>query len=102
MIFRNSRCNKIRGATEGAVFPTHMDPNAVFRIYRKAFCRPLPIVFQRKVVHDGLPGNQYTLAENFADPPELNPENKCYCYKGECMKKGLMELTPCYYSEFVH
>lgn len=94
---RNSKCNRIRGATEGTVFPPDMETGAVFRVFRKAFCRPVPIVFKGKVEREGLPAFHYSLPDNFADPD--NPENACYCRGGECPRKGLMDLTPCYYSE---
>ncbi|XP_034941123.1 scavenger receptor class B member 1-like [Chelonus insularis] len=96
----NTICNRIQGATEGAIFPTHLDKSAVFRVFRKSFCRALPIVFKEEVITKaGLLGYSYTLSENFLDPPEMNPENECYCRKmKKCLKKGLSDLTPCYYN----
>lgn len=99
-LLRNTRCNSIRGATEGTVFPSKMDKRAVFRVFRKAFCRPVPIVYEKNVDMNGLSGYQYTIPDNFADPPELNPDNECFCREKECLKRGLMDLTPCYYSEY--
>lgn len=96
----NTACNTIQGATEGIIFPSYMDKRAVFKVYRKAFCRALPIVFKKEVVTvQGLPGYLYVLKDGFADPPDQNPENECYCLnKKKCLKKGLMDLTPCYYN----
>ena len=80
-----------------------MDKKAVFRVFRKAFCRTLPIVFQKELVTaEGIPVYQYGFADNFLDPPDLNPDNSCYCRKNtKCLKKGLSDLTPCYYSKFI-
>lgn len=100
LLLRNTRCNSIRGATEATVFPSKLDEHAVFRVFRKAFCRPIPIVFKKKVKQNGLPAFQYTIPDNFADPPEMNPDNECFCRSKECLKKGLLDLTPCYYSEY--
>ncbi|XP_066584676.1 scavenger receptor class B member 1-like [Prorops nasuta] len=96
----NTICNRIQGATEGVVFPRNLDKHAVFRVFRKAFCRPLPIVFRKEVsTKSGLPGYLYSLSDDFLDPPEQNPENECYCRKmKKCLKKGLSDLTPCYYN----
>ena len=79
-----------------------MDKKAVFRIFRKAFCRTLPIVFQKEAVTaDGIPVYQYGFADDFLDPPDQNPKNRCYCKKNEkCLRKGLSNLTPCYYSKY--
>jgi len=91
----------IQGATEGILFPSHLNKQAVFRVFRKAFCRALPVEFKKEVLSDGVPGYLYALTDNFADPPDQNPDNKCYCYKSKnCMKKGLINVTPCYYSMY--
>ncbi|XP_011640597.1 LOW QUALITY PROTEIN: scavenger receptor class B member 1-like [Pogonomyrmex barbatus] len=96
----NSICNRIQGATEGIVFPSNMNKQAIFRIFRKAFCRTLPITFRKEVLTDtGIPGYLYTLTDDFADPPDQNPDNECYCRKKKtCLKKGLTDVTPCYYN----
>nr|UEN71287.1 sensory neuron membrane protein 2 [Gregopimpla kuwanae] len=96
----NTICNRIQGATEGELFPTHLNKNAVFRVFRKAFCRAFPIEFKKEVVTEsGLLGYQYSLTDDFLDQPDTNPENECYCRKmDKCLKKGLSDLTPCYYN----
>lgn len=96
----NTVCNRLQGSTEGIIFPSHIDKHATFRIFRKAFCRPLPIQFRKEVWSDnGLPGYLYTLTDDFADPPDQNPDNECYCRKMKtCLKKGLSDVTPCYYN----
>ncbi|KAK0095240.1 hypothetical protein PV326_008892 [Microctonus aethiopoides] len=96
----NTICNQIKGATEGTLFPTHIDKNAVFRVFRKAFCRTLPLVYVGDAITtNGLPGWEYSLSKDFLDPPDVNPENECYCRKmKKCLKKGLSDLTPCYYN----
>ncbi|XP_071875306.1 platelet glycoprotein 4 [Bombus fervidus] len=96
----NTICNLIRGSTEGELFPAYLDKRAVFRIFRKAFCRTIPIVFKEEVVaENGLGGYLYSMSDNFLDTPDENPDNTCYCKKkGKCLKKGLSDMTPCYYS----
>ena len=78
-----------------------MDKRAVFRIFRRAFCRTLPLVFKDEIIDPelGLRGYHYKFADNFLDTPDENPDNECYCRKmDKCLKKGLSDLTPCYYS----
>lgn len=96
----NTICNRLQGASEGIIFPPYPNKQVVFRVFRKAFCRALPIFFEKEVVSkEGLPGYLYKLADNFADPPDQNPDNECYCRKMKtCLKKGLSDLTPCYYN----
>ena len=99
----NTICNTIEGATEGTLFPLHLDKSAVFRVFRKAFCRAFPIEFKGETMTDiGLLGYKYSLTDNFLDPPDMNPENECYCRKmKKCLKRGLSDLTPCYYSKYI-
>ncbi|XP_029040309.1 scavenger receptor class B member 1 [Osmia bicornis bicornis] len=95
----NTICNRVKGTTEGELFPANLDEHATFRVYRKAFCRAIPIVFKEKVwVESGLEGYLYTVASDFLDPPDLNPINECYCRNRKCLKRGLSDMTPCYYS----
>ncbi|XP_011297796.1 scavenger receptor class B member 1-like [Fopius arisanus] len=95
----NTICNQIRGATEGTLFPTDIDRDVVFRVFRKAFCRVLPIVFKSESYEQGLRVFEYKFADDFLDPPEMNADNECYCRKMEtCLKRGLSDLTPCYYN----
>ncbi|XP_018315153.1 scavenger receptor class B member 1 [Mycetomoellerius zeteki] len=96
----NTVCNMLQGATEGIVFPSYLDKRTIFRVYRKAFCRPLPIMFRKEIWADnGLPGYLYTLTDDFAAPPDQNPDNECFCRKMKtCLKKGLSDITPCYYN----
>ncbi|XP_011870818.1 PREDICTED: scavenger receptor class B member 1-like isoform X2 [Vollenhovia emeryi] len=96
----NTVCNTLQGATEGTIFPPHIDKRAKFRVFRKSFCRALQITYRKEVwTKNGIPGYLYTLADDFADPPDLNPDNECYCRKMKtCLKKGLSDLSPCYYN----
>ncbi|XP_033338900.2 scavenger receptor class B member 1 [Megalopta genalis] len=95
----NTICNRIKGCTEGELFPSNLDKHAVFRIFRKAFCRAIPIVFKEQVqLENGLEGYLYSVSDDFLDPPDMNPDNKCFCKKeSQCLKKGLSDMTPCYY-----
>ncbi|XP_072758180.1 scavenger receptor class B member 1 [Anoplolepis gracilipes] len=96
----NSICNTIQGASEGIIFPPYIDKRAIFRVFRKAFCRTLPVEFKEEIfTESGLSGYLYALTEDFAYPPDQNPDNECYCRKMKtCMKKGLSNITPCYYN----
>lgn len=54
-----------------------------------------------KVVQ-GLNTYQYTFMENELDNGAVNPENKCFCRKGVCLKSGLIDVTDCYYGKIYH
>ncbi|XP_043262677.1 scavenger receptor class B member 1-like [Colletes gigas] len=96
----NTICNRVQGSTEGELFPGNLDKRTVFRVFRKSFCRAIPIVFKEQVLlENGFEGYLYSMSDDFLDPPDQNPENKCFCSKlKKCLKKGLSDITPCYYS----
>ncbi|XP_076618698.1 scavenger receptor class B member 1 [Colletes latitarsis] len=96
----NTICNRIQGSTEGELFPRNLDKHAIFRVFRKSFCRAIPIVFKEQVLlENGFEGYLYSMSDDFLDPPDQNPDNKCFCRKLKtCLKKGLSDITPCYYS----
>jgi hypothetical protein len=80
-----------------------MTPNDTFLIYRKAFCRFLPVVFSRSgVTQEGFPAYWFHLPDNVFDSPDKNPDNECYCRPrvAPCLLSGLADITPCYYSKF--
>lgn len=37
--------------------------------------------------------------ENELDNGAVNPENKCFCRQGYCLKSGLIDVTDCYYGK---
>lgn len=94
----NCKCNTLEGSLEGGIFPPHLQKNSSFRMYRRAFCRPVEFEYEDEIVSkSGFNGYTYRLADNFLATPEENPDNSCYCHNDVCPKKGLGWLTPCYY-----
>jgi len=84
------------------LYHRHMRSNDTFLIYRRAFCRILPVVFSRSgVSNEGFPAYWYHLPDNIFDSPDRNPENTCYCHPNvaPCLLSGLADLTPCYYGK---
>ncbi|CAB0014911.1 unnamed protein product, partial [Nesidiocoris tenuis] len=95
---RTSKCNSARGTTEGYLMPANLQPNSSFTIFRRAFCRPLPFVYVgQEITRQGYRAFRYSFPDNILDPD--NPDNKCYCKKDGCLKRGLSDLSPCYYSQ---
>lgn len=99
MCFRSNTCNKVTGTVEAVLFPRNINTNHTFKVYRRAFCRPLPFLFDKQItMKGGYPAFLFKFPEDILDPN--NPDNKCYCNKNEgCLPKGLSDLSPCYYSK---
>ncbi|CAH0553092.1 unnamed protein product [Brassicogethes aeneus] len=94
----NKRCQLVAGTFEGTIMPSFMEENTTFQIFRKAFCRPVPMEYIGKGEdRNGFEAYNYRISDMFLETPEVYPENECYCVKGRCLPKGLGHLSPCYY-----
>ncbi|CAD7084816.1 unnamed protein product [Hermetia illucens] len=95
---KNTECNTLRGTYDGTLFPRNISKGEVFRVYRKAFCRTLPIVFSHSGSLNGIEAYFFKLSEDAFDNSLDNPKSSCYCTDKVCLKKGLGNMTPCYYN----
>lgn len=94
-----TKCSNVQGAIEGILYPRNLSPNQSFSIYRKAFCRTLPLVYDKQSFSNrGVPVFRYVVADNALDSPDKNPDNECYCKEDDaCLPSGLSDISPCYY-----
>lgn len=94
-------CNTLRGAYDGTLFPQNISQSNTINVYRKAFCRTLPITYSHSGRQWGFDAYWFTLAENaFVSSPD-DPETECYCQEDQCLQKGLGDISPCYYGESI-
>uniref|UniRef100_A0A182IB07 Uncharacterized protein n=1 Tax=Anopheles arabiensis TaxID=7173 RepID=A0A182IB07_ANOAR len=70
----------------------------VFKVYRKAFCRTLPIAFEREGEVDGIKAYWFSIKENAFESSMDDPYTSCYCKNNRCLPKGLGDLSPCWYN----
>lgn len=70
-------------------------------MYRKAFCRTLPIAFEREGEHDGIKAYWFAIQENAFESSLDDPSTSCYCRNGKCLPKGLGDISPCWYSKYL-
>ncbi|GLV45391.1 uncharacterized protein CBL_05494 [Carabus blaptoides fortunei] len=95
----NTKCNMLEGAYDGTLYPPGFTPDEVFRLYRKPFCRTVPIeYYESGLSEDNFNAYFYKMTDNFLDREEDNPDNDCYCKdKNYCLPAGFGDTTPCYY-----
>ncbi|XP_012221741.2 scavenger receptor class B member 1 isoform X2 [Linepithema humile] len=90
-------CANVHGASDGVKFPSYIKPNDTLLFFRKSLCRSERMIRTGEKVIKGLYTYQYTFMENELDNGAINPENKCFCRRGFCLKPGLIDVTDCYY-----
>ncbi|XP_055543770.1 scavenger receptor class B member 1-like [Wyeomyia smithii] len=95
---KNTPCNTLQGSYDGTVFPRNISKTEIFRVYRKAFCRTLPIAFEREGEHDGIKAYWFAIQENAFESSLDDPYSSCYCRNGHCLPRGLGDLSPCWYN----
>ncbi|KAM7363506.1 lysosome membrane protein 2 isoform 2-T2 [Cochliomyia hominivorax] len=93
-----TNCNSIHGTFDGILFPRNITKGETFRIYRKAFCRTLPIVYSHPGTLDGIEAYHFKLHEKAFDSDLNDRDSSCFCVNKKCLKKGLGNITPCYYN----
>ncbi|XP_055847864.1 lysosome membrane protein 2 [Episyrphus balteatus] len=94
----NTACNTLQGSFDGTLFPKNMSRGDTFRVYRKAFCRTLPVIYSHPGTLDGVDAYFFKLAEYAFDTNASDSQTACFCKDKMCLKKGLGKITPCYYN----
>nr|CAH0101993.1 unnamed protein product [Daphnia galeata] len=98
--WQSDKCNSIVG-TDGTAFPPELTPNTTIHIFNPEFCRSLPLVYYKDVVHNGVAGYRFGPPVTTFDTPATNPDNACFCppgvmeRDGNCGIKGLFNISSC-------
>ncbi|KAI8046205.1 hypothetical protein M5D96_002405 [Drosophila gunungcola] len=91
-------CNRIWGSHDATLFPLDMDENDEFFLYRRTFCRRLPVKFNRTTSYNGLDAFEFVMEPDSFDSELDNANSSCYCKNNRCLKKGVGSVSPCYYN----
>ncbi|XP_034182926.1 scavenger receptor class B member 1 isoform X1 [Osmia lignaria lignaria] len=91
------KCANVNHASDGVKFPSYLEPNDTVLFFRKSLCRSAYMTQTEETYIQGLHAYKYKFVENVLDNGAYNPENKCFCRKGYCLKPGLIDVTDCYY-----
>ncbi|XP_033223923.1 scavenger receptor class B member 1-like [Belonocnema kinseyi] len=91
------KCANVNKASDGAKFPSYIEPNDTLLFFRKSLCRSAKMVRVGEKVVRGLHTYHYKFMDNILDNGVHNPENKCFCRKGRCLPEGFVDVTDCYY-----
>lgn len=97
MARENTPCNTLQGAYDGTLFPKGF--NEDFRVYRKAFCRTLQMKHTHSDRRSGIDVEWFKFDDQALNNDANDPESSCYCDGHSCLKRGLSDISPCYYSE---
>lgn len=98
-MWNGESCNAIKG-TDGSIFHPELSRNETLFIFNRDLCQSLPLVFQKEVTVDGLPGYRFVPPSDVFARPEDNPDNSCFCFtKDGCnTPSGLFNMSACQYN----
>lgn len=94
--WNGDECNKIRGG-DGSVFHPDILMNETLRVFSKDICRSLPLVFEKEIDTNGVPGYRFIPPPNIFAKPTENPSNQCFYNKDEPYSTpfGLFNVSKC-------
>ncbi|XP_055386645.1 scavenger receptor class B member 1 [Condylostylus longicornis] len=91
-------CSNIEKASDGAKFKSFLQANDTVKFFRKSMCRSQYLVRDPNEIEvNGFRAYKYSFEENAMDNGEVDERNKCFCKKGYCPPKGLLDVSSCYY-----
>ncbi|KAH8388650.1 hypothetical protein KR093_011731, partial [Drosophila rubida] len=93
-----TQCNRIWGSHDATLFPRDLSEEDEFYIYRRTFCRRLPLKFVRTLTFRGQDAFEYTMEPHIFDSELHDANSSCYCKNNQCLKRGVGNVAPCYYN----
>lgn len=97
-----SECDKAQGSY-GFFFKAGIQKTDRIHLFRKDFCRAIPMVFKEEIdkedMYGGIKAYRFSPADNLLDSEEDNPENACFCKGGSCegVPSGTFNISTCSY-----
>ncbi|XP_017143381.1 lysosome membrane protein 2 [Drosophila miranda] len=91
-------CNRIWGSHDATLFPRDINEKDAFYLYRRTFCRKLPLKFNSTRTYNGIDGYEFVMEPDVFDSELGNPNSSCFCKNNRCLKKGVGSVSPCYYN----
>ncbi|XP_076753934.1 scavenger receptor class B member 1 isoform X2 [Xylocopa sonorina] len=91
------KCANVNGASDGVKFQSYIKRNDTILFFRKSLCRSARMARTGEKTINGLHTYEYKFIENILDNGAYDPENKCFCRHGYCLKPGFIDVTDCYY-----
>ncbi|XP_076046348.1 lysosome membrane protein 2-like isoform X1 [Oratosquilla oratoria] len=93
-------CNTIQGTDANGFHPGVRKTDRLY-VFNGQLCRSLPLVYNRTIDSSGLTAYRFTPPADVFSYGAEHPENACYCPKGSCPPRGVLDMKPCYFGASV-
>jgi len=92
--WNDSQCDKVHGS-DGASFNPYIKKNDTLWFFNDQLCRAIPLVFEKDIQQEGLPGLRFVPREDVFMSAKKYPENRCYAGEGREEGDGVFDVTVC-------
>lgn len=96
--WNHSECDKVHGS-DGASFNPYIQQKDTLWFFNDQLCRAMPLIFDKEVVSEGLPGFRFRPREDvFMSPERFPKENACFGGEGKVTGDGVFDVTICQFN----
>lgn len=95
--WKTDKCNQVRGS-DGSSFHPYIGKKDTLWFFNDQMCRALPLVFDRQISQQGLPGLRFKPRADVFMSSTKFPENTCFESPGLVKGDGIFDMTGCQYN----
>lgn len=95
--WNDTECDRVHGS-DGASFNPYIQQKDTLWFFNDQLCRAMPLVFDKEVVKEGLPGYRFKPREDVFMSSKRYPENACYEHDDLVTGDGVFDVTKCQFN----
>lgn len=92
--WNDSQCDKVHGS-DGASFNPYIKKSDTLWFFNDQLCRAIPLVFEKDIKQEGLPGLRFVPREDVFMSSKKYPGNRCYAGEDREEGDGVFDVTVC-------
>jgi len=92
--WNSSDCNRVHGS-DGASFNPYIKKGDTLWFFNDQLCRALPMVYDRSITQEGLPGLRFVPRKDVFMSQKSFPENSCFAGPNRETGDGVFDVTVC-------
>jgi len=92
--WNDSYCNKVHGS-DGASFNPYIKKDDTLWFFNDQLCRAIPMVYEKSVEQEGLPGLRFVPREDVFMSKKKYPGNSCYDHADRVEGDGVFDVRVC-------
>lgn len=95
--WKTEECNKVHGS-DGSSFNPYIKQEDTLWFFNDQLCRAMPLVFDKEITQQGLPGMRFKPREDVFMSSKKYPKNSCFDGPDRSVGDGVFDLTTCQFN----